>query len=311
MGGTLFQHWPFIRLVVEAARMTVVHNARVAASLAERFPSARIESVEMGVGDPLAGLPDAARVRDEVRRRHNIPSDAVLLTAFGGVTPEKRIPQVLRALSACVERYPQLHFMLVGEQAHHYDALEDARAWRIADRVHVTGFVSDASLGEYLVAADACTCLRWPTNRETSASWLRCLAAGQPTLVTDLTELADVPSLDPRGWRVLQAAGPSRAPVAISIDLLDEEHSLPLAIERLAIDPALRRDLGAAARAWWSAHHQLAPMADAYDRLLRQAAGIQPVTIALPHHLTDEGLGRARALFDDLDLADRAGFLTS
>ena len=44
--------------------------------------------------------------------------------------------------------------------------------------------------GRLSAAADICACLRWPTNRETSASWLRCLAAGRPTIVTDLAHLA-------------------------------------------------------------------------------------------------------------------------
>ena len=106
---------------------------------------------------------------------------AILLAAFGGVTPEKRIPQLLRALSDVAERRPNLHLMLVGNAAAHYDVVADARAWRVADRVHVTGYVADEALPDYLAASDLCACLRWPTNRETSASWLRCLAAGRTT----------------------------------------------------------------------------------------------------------------------------------
>jgi glycosyltransferase involved in cell wall biosynthesis len=311
MGGTLFQHWPFIRLVVDTARLTLVHNARVARDLMERFPEARIETIEMGVADPLESIADPGAARDAVLRRHDLPADAVVLAAFGGVTAEKRLPQLLRAMSAIAEAQPRLHLMIVGEPARHYEVMSDARAWRIADRVRVTGYVPDESLGEYLVAADLCACLRWPTNRETSASWLRCLAAGRPTLTTDLTQLADVPTLDPRGWRLLHASADRERPVAISIDLLDEEHSLQLALERLTNDADLRRDLGGAARAWWRAHHQLAPMADAYVRRLREAIDIRPPEVDLPPHLTDEGLRVARTLFDDLGLTDRAGFLTS
>ena len=304
MGGTMFQHWPHIRLVIESARMTIVHNARLAADLCEAYPAANIQTIEMGVGDPLARSEDRP-LQGWVRHKHGIPDEAVVIAAFGGVTPEKRIPEILRALSAVAPQQPRLHLMLVGAAAAHYDVTADARAWHVADRVHVVGFVPDDVLADYLLAADVCACLRWPTNRETSASWLRCLAAGRPTLITDLAQLADVPTLDPRGWRALDASGASREAVAVAIDLLDEDHSLQLAFERLADDARLRRELGQAARRWWDAHHRLPPMADAYQRLLATAAAAPPPRVTLPAHLTDDGTGRATALLTEMGMDDR------
>jgi glycosyltransferase involved in cell wall biosynthesis len=303
MGGTLFQHWPHIRLVCESARLVVVHNRRLAAELKDAYPGANIEAISMGVADPRdRSTGDGPGVA--VRAKHRIPEEAIVLAAFGGITPEKRIPQLLRALSATADRLPNLHLMLVGTAAPHYDVSQDARAWRVADRVHVTGFVPDDHLTSYLLAADICACLRWPTNRETSASWLRCLAAGRPTLVTDLVQLGDVPTIDPRGWRVLATRTAPPAPVAVSINLLDEDHSLELAFERLVEDTRLRDQLGRAARAWWEEHHQLGPMADRYERLLSAAVTIEPPRVALPAHLTDDGTRHAESLLSEMGLRD-------
>jgi glycosyltransferase involved in cell wall biosynthesis len=331
MGGTLFQHWPHIRLVVESARMIVVHNQRLAADLRETYPSANIHAIQMGVADPLArsdvrspqtssGRP--AHLRPEfassaeasaeaedpppqrsVRARHGIPQNAIVLAAFGGITPEKRVPEILRASSAIARHRSDLHVMVVGNPAAHYDVMADARAWRMADRVHVTGFVPDDQLADYLLAADICACLRWPTNRETSASWLRCLAAARTTLITDLAQLGDVPTLDPRGWRPRSVDSQTHEPVAISIDLLDEDHSLQLAFERLCSDSHLRSQLGRAARKWWQAHHRLEPMSDAYIRLLTAAVTTPAPRTPLPAHLTDDGSARAAALFDELGIS--------
>ena len=309
MGGTMFQHWPLVRLVIDSARMVIVHNARLAADLRETHPTSTIHDIPMGVADPFGGSQDTPHQRRDRSRasllaRHGIPEDAIVLAAFGGITPEKRIPEILRALSAVAEQHPRLHFMLVGNRVAHYDVMNDARAWGIADRVHVTGFVPDEALTDYLVAADICACLRWPTNRETSASWLRCLAAGRPTLITDLAHLADVPTLDPRGWRPLQIGAEPQEPVAVSIDLLDEDHSLQLAFERLAIDVRLRDQLGHGARAWWQTHHQLPPMADAYVRLLAMALATPAPTVSLPSHLTDDGTRRVERLFAEIGWND-------
>jgi glycosyltransferase involved in cell wall biosynthesis len=295
LGGSLYHHWPLTRLVIESARLTVVHNARLAADLRRQHPAAHIEAMDMGVAK--VGETSADR-REGIRRRHEIPADALVLTAIGGVTPEKRIPQVIRAIGAIAERHPRLYLMLVGSRAAHYDVLADASAWGIADRVRVTGYVADDELDDYLGASDVCSCLRWPTNRETSASWLRCLAAGRSTIITELTHLADVPTVDPRGWRGL--IGDPQHAVAVSIDLLDEEHSLQLALERLATDAPLRQRLGAAAGEWWQAHHQLAPMADQYLSVIAEAIATPAPPASLPSHLLDDGTAKARRLATDL-----------
>jgi glycosyltransferase involved in cell wall biosynthesis len=298
MGDRMYQHWPMVKLVIEAAKLTVVHNEWVAQDLREKFPNANVRSIEMGVADV------AASSGAFVRSRHSVPDDAVVITAFGGVTPEKRIPQLIRAIGAIATRHTEVHLMLVGAAANHYDVQADAEAVGIADRVHVTGFVPDEELADYLLAADVCACLRWPTNRETSASWLRCLAASRPTIITELAHLGGVPTLDPRGWRVLDVNHQRRDPVAVSIDPLDEDHSLQLALERLIVDGDLRSRTGRAARAWWRAHHQLEAMAGAYDEVIQAAMRMRTPAPALPAHLIADGTSTLQRLAEDLGIRE-------
>ncbi|MGQ0733542.1 MAG: glycosyltransferase family 4 protein [Acidobacteriota bacterium] len=302
LGESLYPYWPHIRLVLDAARLTVVHNARLAADLAAQYPKARVASMNMGVSDPLtegARAPDIARA---VRARHHVPEDALLVAAFGGITPEKRIRTLFQAVSAMRDRLPTLRLMLVGSTVPHYDVLADISAWGLTDVVRLAGFVGDEDLPAYLLAADVCSCLRWPTNRETSASWLRCLAAGRPTLVTHLADLGDVPLVDPRGWR-----GPvgGQDPVAVAIDLVDERQTIQLALERLAMDATVRHRLGEAARAWWYAHHRLDLMAEAYERVMTIAAATPVPRPSLPSHLRPDVLAHARALATPFNVADR------
>lgn len=297
MGDRLYQHWPMVRLVIERARMTLVHNQWLAAQLRDVHPGATIRAIEMGV----AAAPDAGS-SSAVRDRYGIADDAIVIAAFGGVTPEKRIAQIIRAMGGLGARHPDMHLLLVGARAAHYDVGTDAEAAGLEGRVHVTGYVPDEELSAHLRAADVCACLRWPTNRETSASWLRCIAAARPTLVTELAHLGDLPTLDPRGWRLLDATHPPREPIAVSIDLLDEDHSLQLALDRLVTDGALRARLGRAAYAWWQAHHQLAAMASSYEELLRAALRAPAGAGVLPPHLVDAGEAQLRRLAADQDV---------
>ena len=286
LGGPVHYFWPMLRLPIAHARLVAVHNARTADALRAEFPRAPIETIAMGVNDP-------PEVPLKSRGALRLPEEAVVFAALGGVTPEKRVPQILRAF-ATLDKNRAAHLLLVGATTAHYDALADAAQAGVADRVTLTGYVADEDLLAYLAAADVCLCLRWPTARETSASWIRCLAAGKTTVITDLSDLVDVPALDPRTWTA-QPTG--NAPICVSIDILDEDHSLRLALRRLLEDAELRTRLGRAARAYWLAHHTLERMAVDYRRVI-ELARTRPAV--LPHdgpsHLTEDGTARARAL---------------
>jgi len=304
LGESLYHHWPLIRLVVESARLTVVHNDRVRRDLAASYPAATVDTIRMGVAEGDGGRLRGTEVargdggplggRRSMLERRGIPADAVVITAFGGVTPEKRIGPLLRALAAMRTRHSRLHLLVAGDEAEHLDVMSEARRWDVADRVHVTGYVNDEDVTRYLMASDICACLRWPTNREISASWLRCLAAGRATIITELAHLVDVPTLDPHDWRLRD--GSEGEPVAVSVDIVDEDHSLHLALDRLASDDKRRALLGKAARAWWNAHHRLELMAADYARIIERAVSLPAPRPALPAHLRDDGTSRLAAL---------------
>jgi hypothetical protein len=65
-------------------------------------------------------------------------------------------------------------------------------------------------------------------------------------------------------------------PIGVAIDIMDEAHSLRLALYRLAVDAALRARLGRAAREHWRTRHTVAHMvADlvrAIDRAVAEPA---------------------------------------
>ena len=337
--GPLHYLWPMIRAVVRSARVVAVHNERLATDLREQGLGCRIEAITMGVADRAGGRGAVARSQGsrawgygsevggqgsgkqgELRRFYGIAPDAIVFAAFGRVTPEKRIPQALGAVAAVARTIPNVHLLLVGQTADYYDAAAEASALGLADHVTLTGYVEDAELPAYIAAADVCLCLRWPSSRETSGSWLRCLAAGKPTIITDLVHTVDVPALDPRSWTVnyarqgsgLRNRTPSPqllAPICTSIDILDEDHSLKLAIQRLAVDAKLREQLGNPARRFWEKNHTIERMVADYRRVidiaLTSGAPTQERNTAteLPAHLLSDGTEHARALLREMGVS--------
>ena len=197
--GSLTYLWPMLRIVVESSRCVLVHNDWLADQIREAHPEARVDVVEMGVAEPAPHSGSRARIRS----RHGIVEDAVVFTAFGKVTPEKRVREAMRALASVIESAPHAHLLVAGEAVDYYDLQSEAERLGLSGRVTFSGYLADEDIDDYLAASDVCLCMRWPTSRETSASWLRCLAAGKPTISTDLVHTVDIPTLDPRNWSVL------------------------------------------------------------------------------------------------------------
>ncbi len=105
-----------------------------------------------------------------------------------------------------------------------------------------------------------------------------------------------------RVWRREEA-------IAVAIDILDEDHSLAIAMRRLALDAGLRADLGAAARRHWAAGHTVAHMVDDYEQAIAAAAATPAVVPAeragrpLPPHVTVDGTARVRRLAAEVGVA--------
>ena len=301
LSGSIYYFWPMLRVVVRTARLVAVHNTWIAGDLREQYPGVRVDTIRMGVPNGRLQPDAAANARTRLRRELRLADSACLFTAFGRVTAEKRIEPILRALADVIAVGVDAHLVLVGD-ATGFPALARLVAeHRLDNRVHVTGHVADDRIADHLAAADVCLCLRWPTAGETSASWLRALAAGRPTVISALAHLADVPTLHAKSWR---SSHRSRDPIAVSIDLLEEHEGLVAAMSRLATDERLRNDLAGAGHAYWSRDYALELMADDYRRVMADAvARPAPQVGDLPSHFTEDHTSLVREIYQQMGVA--------
>jgi glycosyltransferase involved in cell wall biosynthesis len=277
--GPYYALWPMTRAIVAASRVTAVHTRGGADALAAAHPDARVEYVPLGDGrdEPWTEIE-----RRAARAALGFPDEAIVFGAFGGLTADKRIPQILRAFAATRQRMPRARLLLAGAADPAVDIGGLARTLGISDALVTAGVLDDAAFDRAIVAVDVSLNLRWPTAVETSGPWVRAIAAARPTIVVSLAHQAHVPSLDPRDW---SRSHPAVDPVTVAIDIVDEDHSLALAMRRLAMDETLRVSLGRAARAYWEAEHSEARMTEAYARVMTTAAAAPDPQVDLPDHL--------------------------
>ena len=161
-----------------------------------------------------------------------------------------------------------------------------------------------------LQTADVVIATEWPTFGRPLTGAVSALAAGRAVIVADTASTAQWPSLDPQTWQrrgISVTPGDAPPPIAVSIDPRDEEHSLVLALVRLANDPALRASLGQAARAWWKQHATVPHAVAAWRALLDEARTLAapPRPAGWPAHLDADGSGPAASILEQFGCADR------
>ena len=300
--------WPMRRVVLESALLLLVDNGWRAHALQDETSHDRIAVVEWGVTKPRL-RPEA---RAEIRGRYGIPNDAVVFASFDEVSARRRTSHILNAMSALSEN--SIYFMAFGDVAPGYDVRTEARELGMTDRFIEVGQVGTDMFFDYVSATDVCICLQWPDTFAAVADWLNCLAAARPTIVTDLSDRVDIAALDPRDWhlrdsgrRESAAADSTAEPACVSIDILDERHSLRLAIRRLSHDRGLRETVGAGGKRLWERRFQFDRLATDLERMITQALDmrIPEVSGDFPVHLLQDGTNRVKTLLAPFGVSPR------
>jgi glycosyltransferase involved in cell wall biosynthesis len=126
-----------------------------------------------------------------------------------------------------------------------------------------------------LAGSDVVIAPAWPPFHSSLTPLLAAMAAGKAVITSETEATAEWPAIDPQTWRP-RGLGVADAPIAVTVDPRDEEHSLMLAIRKLSADAPLRDQLGRAAREWWEANATPARAASAWAAILREATSLSP-----------------------------------
>lgn len=246
--------FPLVEDLIERAQGLIGHSRFVVDQALALRPDLPAAVVPMGVPLPPA-LPQSV-----ARAQLDLPTDVPIWASFGHINPYKRMESALRAFARFRAEQPQARYILVGSVSPSYDLAALIRRLGLAEAVAVTGYVPRVDFERYVAAADVCLNLRYPTAGETSASLLRLLGAGRPTLVSAIGSFAELPD-----------------DVCAKVDLDGSEAELILAYARLLQrQPQIAAQLGRNARAFVAREHTLAGAAQGYMRLLSVCYGWPP-----------------------------------
>lgn len=261
-----FGDWDLITAPVLASRMTVVSDAHAAARLQRTCPVARVRIAPLGVG-----WAQRSTERTAQGTAQGIPQGS----AQGNPEGSSRVGVLDSSRHAVIQR-------AIGRARDSGARLE---------------LISD-SAEAVLANSDIVIVVAWPQFDELTMA-LAGMAAGRAVIVLETESTAGWPALDPQTW---QPRGWTRQPpIVVSIDPRDEEHSLALALRRLASDTELRASLGSAAFEWWRHHATPEHALQAWRSILAEAATATPPPrpVNWPRHLTADGTERAREVLSE------------
>ena len=287
LAGMYYYQWPMLRGVLAASRLVATHAPDVIDAIDVPPGSAPVDHITLGEGETTRDAASPARCQER-RASAGLSPEDVVFGVFGALSEYRRIDPILRAFASVQASHPAMKLVLAGTIDPSMRLDETLRAHRISEVTHVHASPDDDSFDEWIAAVDVSLNLRWPTAREISGPWLRALAAGRATVIVDLEQSAGLSTLDPRTWQRHAPAAPEtarQAPIAVAVDILDEDHSLRRALLRLAEDASLRDSLGRAAREYWERHHTTAHMVADYERVIAQAMTVPLPQPALPRSL--------------------------
>ncbi len=167
------------------------HNRRL---LAEMFqiPPGDIVCIHNGVNlNRLQPLEAKARpaLRRQVRQELGLPESARLVLTVGRLNAQKGYSDLVSAIPAMLQAYPDVHFVWVGEGDQRQDLENQLQTHQLTDRVLLLGYRSDVP--RLLQAADL---FLFPTHFEGGQSFAisEAMAAGLPIVTSDASGIPEV-----------------------------------------------------------------------------------------------------------------------
>ena len=182
--------YPLFERVVDGSLAVAVHSEFARRRILARRPGAWVERIPCPV-EVETLRPAAPEERAAARAELGYGQDELVIGSFGFVTPHKRLEIALRAFAKLREERPDARLLICGEVSPHYDFATHLLA--AGERgVTVTGRVPLERFDRALAAVDLAVNLRYPTGGETSASLMRLLGRGVPTIVSEHGSFAEI-----------------------------------------------------------------------------------------------------------------------
>lgn len=262
--GHVFEGYfsPFVNRLVRLTERTLARVSDVIITISPRqqhdivtrfavAPAEKTVVVPLGLDlDRLLEMPEGAA---SLRASIGAAPDDVIVGYAGRMVPVKDLPTLIHAFAKAQAAVPALRLVLAGDGPERARAEALARQHGVARRVHFMSWVDD--LPRFYAALDVFALSS--LNEGTPVAAIEAMAAARPVVSTEVGGVPDVVEPGVCGLLV-----PAQAPDAMAAALV-----------RLALEPSLRRSMGAAGRARVRERYSHLRLVDDIERLYQTKLG--------------------------------------
>jgi glycosyltransferase involved in cell wall biosynthesis len=174
--------FPMNSRLANQAEGIIVHSEWSRSRLARVAPGVAIAKINLHVKINDQESPHSTKSGEE----------KLAIASFGFITASKGLESAIRALAALKPQHT-FHYYLVGEPNSYFDVEELTRLYGMREHVSITGYVSLQEFNRRIAHTDIAINLRDQTVGETSASLCRLMAAGVPSIVSNIGWFSELP----------------------------------------------------------------------------------------------------------------------
>jgi glycosyltransferase involved in cell wall biosynthesis len=238
-----------------AARLMVLNEGMVQEAIADGFPRQQLTWMPNPV-DIDEFRPAAPGEAGAWRERQNLPVNACIAIYVGRLSHEKGLAGLLRGFARAVPTVPGAMLVLVGDGPQRAELESLARELGLGPlRIRFIGRVDIREVPSWLRASDVFA-LTSPSEGF-SCALLEAMAAGLAPVVSDIPANRQLVDPEIQGLTVR----------------FDDDAAIGEALMRLFGDPALRLQMGQAARRRVVENYSTAQVVDRYERLFAEVIG--------------------------------------
>lgn len=194
------QNFPMCQKVADLSTGLIVHSMWVKTQCQKYHKSTNCVHINHGVKlNRLDSEEELLKIRESLKLSGQ---KGPFIGAFGNVRPNKRVGVLLKAFSKLLWTHPDAMLLIVGycDDEMSKELKQIIKELDVSNNVIITGGTDFDLFHEYIKAIDICINLRWPTMGETSGALLRSMAAGKPSIVSNINQYKEYP--DNCCWKV-------------------------------------------------------------------------------------------------------------
>ena len=248
--------FPVNKQVLDSAKAVIMHS-QYAIDLIEKYYNNSYNTVKI---NQLINLPSEQLLqkKEYYKEKLNL-KDSLIISAFGHIGETKQYDFILKSMikEKFFEKY-NIKLLFVGEFSdplYKRKILSIIKKYALAQQVVITGFVSDKSYKEYLLATDIAINLRKDSRGETSRALLMNMAYALPTIINDYATFSEFPSN------------------TVAKIILFSQKSFNDTLEKLISDNTYRKQIAKNAYYYIKENHNILDIAQQYYETIRGVGG--------------------------------------